>query len=106
MIRHQVLRQHREDERHRCARCHAGERAEPEISRCRSRRESGDRADQHHAFDAEIQHARFFRDELTERGEHEWRPGGNRRRQDRNDVVDHAGACAGSTFLGRAGLIR
>ena len=45
------------------------------------RRERRHCADQHHALDAEVQHAGLFGDELAQRREHQRRPGGERQRE-------------------------
>ena len=100
LIRHQVQREHRENRGHRRARGHACHRAEPQIARGHGGREAGDRADQHHAFHAEVQHASFFGHELAERGEYERGAGGDRRRENRNETVDHDVAPSGATGAG------
>ncbi len=58
--------------------------AEPRIADLEGDRESGDRADEHHAFDAEIEHAALFDDEFAGRGQQDR----GRHVHDRNDRGD------------------
>ena len=72
----QRQRQHGEQQRQRRARQDAAERCRAHGDAGGQRdAEAGDRADQHHAFDAEIQDAGFLGDQLAQGGEHQRRRG-------------------------------
>src|SRR6516225_2380414 len=58
--------------------------------------ERHDRADQHHALDAEIEHAGALGDELSGARQYQRGTGGERERNQRDELVDHAGAGSSS----------
>ena len=63
--------------------------------------EAHDRAEQHHPLDAEIEHARALREELSQRGEEERRSVRDRRSEDDDDdaVVHDVASAAGADAL-------
>ena len=81
---------------------HAGEDPGPGIAGRDRRGESRNRAHHHHAFHAEIQHARLLRDQLAERGIDERRAGRDGRGHDRDQRLAHGavGAVTAATGAG------
>ena len=74
--------------------------AERERARRGAGRERGERARQHHALDADVQHARALGDELAHRGERERRREPHRRDdQQQRRGVDHVALDFGSAKL-------
>ena len=103
LIGQQGQGQHGEDQRHR----RAGERrrddAEHGAAGAERHREADDGAHEHHALDAEIEHARFLGDELAGRGQQQRRRGGDHRQRHRGDQRElvHAAPPAGTRFTRR-----
>ena len=102
LIREQRKREDAEGERHQ----HAGERAGDDAERAAAGgdgdRESGHGARQHHALDAEVEDARFFHDELAERGVEQRRRGADDGDQhQRGGIQVHAGATSRRSLIQR-----
>ena len=68
--------------------------------------ETGDGADQHHAFDAEVDDAAAFGDQFAEAGEDQRRGGGKRAGEDQGEVVEHRGLRSPVSGRGGAGGCR
>ncbi len=87
LVRHQRQRQHAEDQRQRGA--GAGARDDTEPGRlCRGRDdERRDGAGEHHAFDAQVEHAGFFRDEFPERRVYQRRAGRKREYDELREMI-------------------
>jgi hypothetical protein len=73
----------RKQQRHERARQCGGEKGEPQAAGRQAHGEAADRADQHHALDAEIQDPGALGDEFAERRVHERRRRGHRADDDR-----------------------
>jgi hypothetical protein len=94
LVRLQRQCDHREYERQRRSRNDSRERAEPRRLGAGRDDESDDSAHQHHAFDAQVQYAGFFGDELAQRREYEWCAGGERQHEQLDNVIHQAGFTA------------
>ena len=84
--------------------------AEPGIAGLEGDGEAGDRPDQHHALDAEIEHAALLDDEFAGRGEQDRRRHADDRDERRDEEIEAHVAllatCAAVATLGRARSIR
>ena len=88
LIGEQRHREHGEDQRQRRAGERAGNDAEAAAAGGDRGRERGHRARQHHALDAEVQHARLLDHQLAERREQERGRGADHRDQDEHARID------------------
>ena len=95
LVGEQGQRQHAERERHQDAGQRAGGDAEAGAAGGHGEREGGHRARQHHALEAEVEHARLLDHELAERGVEQGRRRADDGHQDQDGGIEaHAGAAS------------
>ena len=90
LVGEQRLGQEAEQQRHQRAGRQCGEDAGQIVAGLDGRREAGNGADDHHAFDAEVEHTGLFDHQFADRGEDQRRRGDDDAEQDVDDQLHAA----------------
>ena len=101
----QRQREESEEQRQRHPRQHAGNEAEREAAGLAGDGEARDRATEHHAFDAKVQHARALDDKFAEARINQRRGGADRARQDRDQLFRVHAASFETTDTAAAAMV-